>query len=254
MNTNAIVYDQMMQEITAIPPENILSPSMPMDVFIQEAHRLYHWAQTDKEQLLKAGLSEELLEDLPFRADAAAEAQNIWRNFIHGQSEAQQRWNAESPEAYELRDEIINAMCYAYRENIPLRTKVKDLSRHKGEFDLIADLHQLATMGRENPAPLRKVGFHLSKLEQAAMMSKGMGQIKHSASGSDGLVKRVRDQAYTYLKEAVDTVRDCGKYVFWKTPSRRKGYESDYAQKSRRSGEDATQPYVPPVIAGTDNK
>ncbi|MEQ8471570.1 MAG: hypothetical protein RIC35_10305 [Marinoscillum sp.] len=37
-----------------------------------------------------------------------------------------------------------------------------------------------------------------------------------------------RDKAYTFLKRAVDEIREAGKYVFWKDPKRLQGYRSLY--------------------------
>ncbi|MBN2716672.1 MAG: hypothetical protein JXX14_12530 [Deltaproteobacteria bacterium] len=244
MNTDAIVYDQMMQEITSIPPHKTLSPSMPMDAYIQEALLLHHWTQADHDALLKAGLSETLLVDLPYRANAAREAQTIWRNFLEGQSEAQQRWRIETAEAYELRDELIHVMKYAYREEANAMSKLMQICDYDKNFDLVSDLHELASLGRENLSPLRNVGFNLARLEQAAVLSHGMRQLMDAAAGTDTLVKTVRDQAYTYLKEAVDAIRECGLCVFWQNPERRKGYESNTLRRKEYSRNDVTQPYV----------
>ncbi|MGD9487192.1 MAG: hypothetical protein AB7W47_04180 [Calditrichaceae bacterium] len=43
--------------------------------------------------------------------------------------------------------------------------------------------------------------------------------------------KITRDKAYTYLKDAVDAVRDCGQYVFWRNEQRLKGYISQYRKR-----------------------
>ena len=43
--------------------------------------------------------------------------------------------------------------------------------------------------------------------------------------------KKMRDKAYTYLKEAVDEIRAGGKYVFWKNEKRLKGYRSEYHRR-----------------------
>ena len=40
----------------------------------------------------------------------------------------------------------------------------------------------------------------------------------------------IRDKAYTLLKWAVDEIRECGRFVFWRTPERLKGYSSPYWQ------------------------
>ena len=45
---------------------------------------------------------------------------------------------------------------------------------------------------------------------------------------SDNQFKVMRDKAYTHLKEAVDEIRSCGKYVFWWDENRLKGYGSRY--------------------------
>ncbi|MCH9008526.1 hypothetical protein IIA29_11070, partial [candidate division KSB1 bacterium] len=43
----------------------------------------------------------------------------------------------------------------------------------------------------------------------------------------------MRDKAYTHLKQAVDQVRECGQYVFWRNEARLKGYGSRYFRKAR---------------------
>jgi len=41
-------------------------------------------------------------------------------------------------------------------------------------------------------------------------------------------VKKICDQAFTHLKEAVDLIYEYGGYVFWRNPARLKDYRSDY--------------------------
>jgi hypothetical protein len=48
-----------------------------------------------------------------------------------------------------------------------------------------------------------------------------------------------RDRAFTYLKQAIDEIRECGRFVFWRNPDRLKGYTSDYwKQKKSVSGKE----------------
>lgn len=44
----------------------------------------------------------------------------------------------------------------------------------------------------------------------------------------------MRNRAYIYLKQAVDEIRDCGKYTFACNPERLKGYRSEYLRKYRK--------------------
>jgi len=52
----------------------------------------------------------------------------------------------------------------------------------------------------------------------------------------------IRDQAFTYLKLAVDEIRECGKFAFWRNPDRLKGYISKYWKQIKKSApeKDAT--------------
>lgn len=45
-----------------------------------------------------------------------------------------------------------------------------------------------------------------------------------TARENDSEAMLVRDKAFTYLKQAVDQIRECGKFVFWRNPDRLKGY------------------------------
>ncbi len=49
--------------------------------------------------------------------------------------------------------------------------------------------------------------------------------------------KLQRDQSYTYLKQAMDAIRECGQFVFWKDEDRSKGYASEYLRQNRQRAE-----------------
>jgi len=71
-------YQAKLATITAIAAEEVKSPTIPIDVYLQEAENLYHWSQDDQAQLTGAGLDWTLVEDLPTRAGALREAQSLW--------------------------------------------------------------------------------------------------------------------------------------------------------------------------------
>lgn len=50
----------------------------------------------------------------------------------------------------------------------------------------------------------------------------------------------IGDQSFTYLKQALDENRGCGKYVFWRNPDRFKGYISDYWRATNAAKEKET--------------
>lgn len=242
----------ILQQIAA---EAIRYPGMPIDTYLQEAQYLYKWCLTDKTALTGAGLDWALVEDMPGRIDAASEAQSNWHNIRFGKEEAQKKWAELSPNGYGLRDELLHFLRYGYRDLSELQARVDAVADGSSDSDMIQDLNDLSVIGRENLAPLTVVGLDAKKLDLAANLSKELGAIRADATVDKATVqeqKLIRDKAYTHLKQAVDAVRACGQFVFWKNEDRLRGYASEYNRKVRKSDAekpvvDATAPVDPPA-------
>ncbi|MBN2529166.1 MAG: hypothetical protein JXR76_22445 [Deltaproteobacteria bacterium] len=255
MSTETIILEQYLPAITAIPIDKVHTPTMPMDTYLAEAGYLYHWAKEDLEELKKAGLLAKLLEELPYRRTAAAEAQAQWHNNMRKKEEAQARWQLESPEAFELRDELVHYMLFAFRNHEHLLNRVRSVNEGNSNADMIQDLLNLVVIGRENIELLTQVGFDPEKLEFAANVSQDMADLHGAATADKGSMdksKLLRDQAYTHLKEAVDTIRQYGQFVFWKTPDRRKGYASEYLRKKPSKSNADLNPIIASAAGGTE--
>ncbi len=74
------------------------------------------------------GITQEMIDDLPVRAGALREAQSIWFKDRYSQEEAQREWKAVSPEAYDLRDELLHDFRYAFRNDPVLMGRVSAIS------------------------------------------------------------------------------------------------------------------------------
>ena len=119
---------------------------------------------------------------------------------------------------------------------------------------MIQCLNNLSVLGRYNQELLRKIGFDFKLLDLAAQKSRELAMKKESASfySEDYLeAKKIRNQAFTHLKEAVDLIYEYGRYVFWRNPARLKGYRSDYRRMlnqrstSRNSVPEPQPGYIP---------
>jgi hypothetical protein len=64
-------------------------------------------------------------------------------------------------------------------------------------------------------------------------------------NAADREKKVLRDRACTHLKETVDTIRQCGQFVFWKDPDRIKGYASEYFRKKKARAQTTVPVTVP---------
>jgi hypothetical protein len=102
---------------------------------------------------------------------------------------------------------------------------------------MIQELNNLAVIGKDNPLLLKKINFDMTLLDRAAETSTRMRGLLAAANceremTNDG--KKIRDQAYTHLKEAVDEIYECGQFAFRKDEERRRGYRSNYMYKRRK--------------------
>lgn len=218
-------------EIKAITSDELLSPSLPVNNYLQEAEDLFHWTLEDLPQLTTIGLSEEKRLDLNIRTGACRETQSLWNKDRRTTKDAEKQWLAISPLAYNLRDELIHKFRFAFRKDSKILARVSDIAKGTGHPDMIQDLNDLAVLGKENTDKLTPINFDLTLLDTAAETSANCADVLAIANGSKqkgNETKVFRDKAYTYLKQAVDEFRAAGKYLFWKNPERLKGYSSDY--------------------------
>jgi hypothetical protein len=88
---------------------------------------------------------------------------------------------------------------------------------------MIRGLKDLSALGRANQGLLTNIGFDLTLLYLASQTSDDLTS-KYAAGSwksEDYLeAKKIRNQAFTLLKETVDLIREYGRYVFWRNPAR----------------------------------
>ncbi|MGQ8336381.1 hypothetical protein ACUNWD_07500 [Sunxiuqinia sp. A32] len=234
-------YNEKLVAIQAIPDEEVKALSIPVDVALQEAENLHHWSLDDAEQLQVVGITSEMIADLPVRAGACREAQSIWNKDYRSQQEAQKEWAVQAPLAYDLRNDLLQSLRFAYRKYEVLLSRVSAITDGSGHADMIQDLNDIAVLGRENPDPLTAIGFDLSQLDLAATRADELADLLAEANGDKAdynQSKLIRDKAYSHLKELVDDIREAGKYVFRKDENRLKGYSSQYRRRHRKVGDE----------------
>jgi hypothetical protein len=231
-------YNRMLPEIQAIKPENVVTPNMPVDVFVQEAENLYHWSFDDQAALIGGGLDRNLINLLPVRAGACREAQSLWIKERNIRKEAEQAWKEQAPAAYDLRNQLIHAFRYAFRKQEALLARVDEIAQGDSNSDMVQDLNDLSVLGKANLDLVTAVGISAEMLDNAAVVADNMGDILGATNGerqTDSEAMIIRDKAFTLLKMTVDEIRECGKFVFWRNPDRQKGYTSDYWQRKNAS-------------------
>jgi len=234
-----------LDKIIAIPSEETQTPSLPVNVFLQESEDTFHWTSEDMPLLATIGMNEEKRLDLNVRTGACRESQSLWNKDRRSTKDAEKQWIALAPVAYNLRDELIHKFRFAFRNDPKLLGRVSEIAEGTGHADMIQDLNDLAVLGKENEALLTPINFDLTLLDTAAETSDNGADVLAIANGSKqkGNESRVlRDKAYTYLKQSLDEFRAAGKYLFWKNPERLVGYSSNYwrSKKTASKKDDET--------------
>ena len=238
-------YNELLPVFTEMNPADVLIPNIPIDVFVQEAENLYHWCPDDEDALIRVGLDWNLVTTLPIRAGACREAQSIWIKERNIRQDAEQAWKDEAPAAFDLRDQLIHDFRFAFRKSDGLLSRVEEIAQGDSNSDMVQDLNDLAILGNAHTDLLGLINFDLVKLETAAEVSDRMGDLLGATNGERKEVSeamQIRDKAYTYLKQAVDEIRECGKFAFWRTPERLKGYTSDYWKAQKKATTEKATP------------
>jgi len=247
-------YNMKLDVIKGITDDQLKETgSIPIGIYIQEAEFLYTWCQDDKEELIAKGLDWTLVEELPVRCGALRHAESTWTRERFNREEAEKLWLVESSKGYELRNVIAHHFYYAFREDITLINRVNAIMANNTHAGMIQGLYDLSVLPGTNLELLTQVGFDLTLLNQAAQKADELSPIYAAATRDRedfSTVKKIRDQAYTHLKEAVDRVRQCGQYAFWRSEDRLKGYRSNYLRRLRlKSTGENTEPGTTPTPA-----
>jgi hypothetical protein len=230
-------YKKKLEVISAIKDSQIKKPHhIPVGIYIQEAENLYMCALDDKEALMAAGLAPELIEDLPTRCGALKKAESEWQKEWKTTNKSALEWKKQSPIAYDLRKKLLADFLYAFRKHPGLVKKVRAISPIGGHARMIEDLNDLSLLGKDNTRLLEAINFDLSLLDKAAQTSREMTVFldemnRNKERYEHSEAKKIRDQAYTHLKEAVDEILEAGKYAFRQDKKHLGKYASEYRRQ-----------------------
>lgn len=230
-------YNSLKPALEALPKEEINSPNMPVDTAIQEAKNTNYWGNIDRESLAPSGLDLSLIDSLLLRTRALQHCQSVWMQEYDATADVEKQWKELSTLAYALRDELIHFSRFAFRNNPELIKQVKRIAEGSGSADMIQDLNDLSLLGKAHLEDLTAVGLVATKLDTAETYAETLGVLLAEVNGVRAINnkpgKEMRDRAFTYLKQAVDTIRESGQFVFWKDEIKARNYASAYLRENR---------------------
>lgn len=139
----------------AIDNAAVVRPQMPVHVYLQEAENTSAWMREDVPLFLKVGVKPILVETFERRIGALREAESQWASARNTRDEARQTYEDRSRVAFDLLDDSLRHMRFAFRRRPDLISRLplpSDWAPRSRKFQMMNDL---AVFGRENPGPPR---------------------------------------------------------------------------------------------------
>lgn len=230
-------FERFKDHISAVPDEKTNRPRIPVAALSQESEMLIDWVKDDEDKFKQTKFDWNLVKSLPARTGAARYAEAVWRNIRLRQEDAQKIWVKEREKGYEMREELLDAMDYAFDEDEDLLQRLAEIREGQSHADMISDVGALSVLGREKSELLEAIGFDMEIIEKAEQLADRLARILGEADSDkleDSEERKIRDKAYTYLDTALRKIRKCGKFVNRNYPERLKGYASEYITSASR--------------------
>ena len=215
--------------LNTVPDNEVKYPSMPIAVYIQEAYDLYTFSVDDLPQLLAAGLSPGLHESLAARVDLCAKAQSAWASV-----QATNLVKEELEEGRQFMAKLVRQYRYALRKHPKHLKLIRRMASERSNAALFQNLLTMAIIGEEDHELFLPPGLDPALPARARYLSEYLPSryAEYTSEQKSGYDSRLlRDRAFTLLKQAVDELRVCGRYVFANNPHHYQGYCSDYMKK-----------------------
>jgi hypothetical protein len=227
----------LQEQITAMPTGEVENADIPIEIVSKEAEALHLWVQDDKELFLKANFDWTIVESLPKWIGALRYSEVVWGNLRITQKDAQKEFAEKRVIAEIKKNEALVAMDFAFFGHHELEAAVVKIREGTSNADVVMDMPAVCDLGTKNKALLKAINFDMSKLDEIAELGVSLGKLLGASDVeklSNSAEKIIRDKAYTFLVEAVEKIRRCGKYVCDGKPERYKGYISQYTRKINR--------------------
>ena len=141
---------------------------MPVGIYLHECENLHTRASVDLPELTAVGMAAELLAKLLPNTGALRTAQSNWEELNTVRDEAKEAWKTEWPAFLEFRNDLIDHMEFAYRNNEALLKKLTAIKQGDSHADAIQDMANLSVLGKANLAPLETINYNVTLVDKAA--------------------------------------------------------------------------------------
>ena len=210
-------FQSKLPVISAIPKNQLKTPIQPVMEYVGEADRLQERCEQDKPELIAAGLDWDIVADLSVRAGAYYKTECDFE-YIGKLQETIVR-------AASHLDTLLPMFHRAYSSNPYLLARINciDSYRHINEAQALMDLMDLALAYREGLDKNFNLKNWFSEADYLKLEHNFLTK-KVGDKDQQTRTRMLRNQAFTYLKEAVDEVCARAHAAFQNDEARLNGY------------------------------
>ncbi len=228
-------YKRLEERLAVIPEDEIVSPKQPLHVISTEATEVAIAAVEDRETLIGYGADESMIDSLPVRAACFSYAAAKYQISFGDDPDVRKEFEELFPQALKTREYLERFCRHGYRRNPGQLAKLGKIAEGRGHSDTVFDLLPIRLLIESNPEPLKAMrAFKWEMVDEAEELYEKLSRVYARSKIDPHKIDTARDmldRAYTYLKQAMDEIKEIGQFAFEGT-ERYQAYVSEFYRQA----------------------
>lgn len=232
--SNKESYNALYDTFIALPVREHLLMNIPLEEIVAEVETLVVVSRQDRDKLVDAGMNPECIDTLQARVCAFDYIASYYNELLDRENKARNEWLEKSIQAYALKQRLLFALGVAFWNDLALLKHVKEIEESREIGDIHTDLLAIYLLGNRRPDLLQANNFDFAELDKAKASQEKLSDILARIiiiQGKLSEVRKIRDCAYTYLRQAMNEIKEYGQFICNDNPYRQKVYISDFWQR-----------------------
>lgn len=221
-------FEKCRLQLQLIADTEIIKPDLSFKNIVNNAELIKVETFADKEDFLALDFDWTLISSLPDRIAALRYCDLQLYIYQLEEIEAQDQWERESREMAQLRDALLNENKFLFGGEVSLVNRLYEVDKATRDLETLADLTRIIELAEDYRKKWQVSGSYFARIDQAKYKINRWNQLSAFCYGDRGTVYQWQDlynRAFTYLKIAVDAIRQCGCALYSKNRRKRERYK-----------------------------
>ncbi len=232
--SNKESYNELYHTFIALPVREHLLMNIPLEEIVAEGETLIVVSRQDRDKFVGAGMNPEYIDTLQARVCAFDYIASYYNELLDQENKAGNEWLEKSTRAYALKQRLLFVLGVAFWNDPALLKHVKEIEESREIGDIHTDLLAIYLLGNRRSDLRQANNFDFAEMDKAKALQVELSDIlARIIIIQDKLmeVRKIRDCAYTYLKQATNEIKEFGQFICNDNPYRKKVYVSDFWQR-----------------------